>query len=49
MDNLTLLCQSCHTNVHHFGWTITHTDQSRYQATGPPIHDPDNPAYRNTS
>ena len=49
LDNLTLLCPSCHTNVHHFGWRITRTHHDRYQATGPPVRDPDHPAYQNTS
>jgi len=47
--NLTLLCPSCHTGVHHSGWRITRTDPGRYQATGPPIQDPDHPAYQDSS
>ena len=48
LDNLTLLCQSCHTNVHHFGWNITRTTDGRYHATGPPVRHPGHPAYQET-
>jgi len=33
--NLCLLCSGCHTNVHHFGWTV-HPAGAGYRARPPP-------------
>jgi len=35
LDNLCLVCPGCHTNIHHFGWTVIRTD-GRYRAGPPP-------------
>ena len=36
IDNLCLLCAGCHTNVHHFGWTVTRHPDGTHQAIPPP-------------
>ncbi len=35
VDNLTLLCWSCHANVHHDFWTVTRDADGRYTARPP--------------
>ncbi|MDQ3537278.1 MAG: HNH endonuclease, partial [Actinomycetota bacterium] len=44
LHNLTLLCWTCHHNVHHNNWTITTNPDGGYTAQPPdpptrPIHD----------
>ena len=36
IDNLCLLCAGCHTNVHHFGWTVQRQPDGSYRAIPPP-------------
>jgi hypothetical protein len=38
LDNLVLLCRSCHTSVHHRRWTIMRDDTGRLRAHPPPRH-----------
>ncbi|MGI8873980.1 MAG: HNH endonuclease, partial [Egibacteraceae bacterium] len=33
--NLTLLCWSCHTHVHHHGWTVHRDQGGRFTITRP--------------
>ncbi|MDQ3707873.1 MAG: HNH endonuclease [Actinomycetota bacterium] len=40
LNNLTLLCWSCHHNVHHNNWTITRQPDGGYTALPPDRADP---------
>ncbi len=44
LDNLTLLCWSCHHNVHHNHWTITRAADGCYTAQPPDRRGPAGPA-----
>ena len=49
LDNLTLLCWTCHHNVHHNNWTITRQPDGRYTANPPDRPQrPDPPDHRHS-
>ncbi|MDQ3538281.1 MAG: HNH endonuclease, partial [Actinomycetota bacterium] len=50
LHNLTLLCWTCHHNIHHNNWTITTNPDGGYTANPPDPPDPPHPRHtpRNT-